>query len=108
MKIVFSREWNRYTIKSIVKDNCYLQFGNHEDLKALCVCPYAEDESFYKPDYKELTFIVPLNWLKETAKTLFDVDDLDYWLQNEYTTDESELILEKALNERQVVMVDFD
>ena len=108
MRISFSREWNRSTIRNIVKNNCYLQLGEHEDLKALCICPYAEDEEFYQPDYMELTFIVPLNWLKETAKEMFEVDDLDYWLQSEYTTDESELIFEKALNERQVVMVDFD
>ncbi len=108
MKITFNKEWNINTIRNIVKNNCYLQFGDHEDLKALCVCPYAEDESFYNPDYQELTFIVPTNWLKETAMEMFEVDNLDYWLQNEYTTDESELIFEKALNKRQVVMVDFD
>ena len=108
MKISFSRDWNKSTIKNIVKNNCYLQFGNHEDLKALCICPFAEDETFYKPDYYEMAFVVPLNWLKEVAKEMFEIDDLDSWLQNEYTTDESELIFERALNERQVVMVDFD
>ena len=46
MRISFSREWNKSTIRNIVKNNCYLQFGEHEDLKALCVCPYAEDEEF--------------------------------------------------------------
>ena len=56
----------------------------------------------------ELTFVVPLNWLKEIVYEMFEVDDLDYWVQNEYTTDESELVFERALNERQVVMVDFD
>ena len=108
MDINFSKEWNRSIIRSIVKNNCYLKFGEHEDLKALCVCPYAEDETFYEPDYYELAFVVPLNWLKTVVKELFDVNDLDYWLQNEYTTDESELIFARALNERQVVMVDFD
>ena len=39
---------------------------------------------------------------------MFEVKDLDYWLQNEYSTDESEIIFERALNERQVVMIDFD
>lgn len=108
MKISFSREWHGDTIRNIVKHNCYLKFGDYEDLKALCICPYAEDETFYKSDYYELTFVVPLNWLKTVVKELFEVSDLDYWLQNEYTTDESELIFERALNERQVVMIDFD
>ena len=92
----------------MVEKNCYLRFGDHEDLKALCICPFAEDEEFYEPDYYELAFIVPTKWLKEAVKEMFEVEDLDYWLQNEYTTDESEIIFEKALNERQVVMVDFD
>lgn len=108
MKICFSREWKKIDIRSIVKNNCYLEFGNHEDLRAMCICPFAEDDDFYNSDYYELAFIVPTKWLKETAKEMFEVKDLDDWLQNEYTTDESELIFEKALNERQVVMVDFD
>ena len=107
MKILFSREWKKETIRNIVNNNCYLKFGDHEDLKALCICPFAEDETFYEPDYYEMKFVIPLNWLKKTVKEMFEIDDLDYWLQNEYTTDESEMIFEKALNDRQVVMVDF-
>lgn len=107
MKILFSKEWNKNTIKNIVNNNCYLKFGDHEDMKALCICPFAEDETFYTPDYRELTFIVPTHWLKEVVKEMFEVEDLDDWLKNEYTTDESEQIFTRALNERQVVMVDF-
>lgn len=107
MKIVFSREWNKSTIRNIVENNSYLEFGKHEDLKAVCMQPYAEDDTFYNSDYYELTFIVPAKWLKNITKKMFEVDDLDNWLQNEYTTNESELIFERALNERQVVTVDF-
>ena len=39
---------------------------------------------------------------------MFNINDLNKWLQIEYTTDESQAIFEEALNERQVVMVDFD
>lgn len=108
MYILFNREWRRSDIRDIIKHNSYLDIEDHEDLKALCICPYAEDDDFYDPDYRTLTFIVPAKWLKETAKELFCVNDLDDWLQNVYTTDESELIFEKALSERQVVMVDFE
>lgn len=108
MEIIFSREWKKNDIKNIVKNNSYLEFGQHEDLKALCICPFAEDDTFYNSDYYEMAFIVPLNWLKEVAKEMFEVDDLDSWLQGEYTTDESEPIFERALNERKVVMVDFN
>lgn len=108
ISILFSREWSKDDIRKVVKENCYLHFGEHKDLKSLCILPFAEDETFYHPDYYEMTFVVPLDWLRDTVSDLFEVDDLDYWLQNEYTTDESEIIFEKALNERQVVMVDFD
>ena len=108
MNISFSKEWKREDIRSVVKDNCYLKYGEHEDLKSLCICPFAEDETFYKNDYYEMIFVVPTNWLKEVVGEMFEVKDLDYWLQNEYSTDESEIIFERALNERQVVMIDFD
>lgn len=107
MKTLFNKEWNKETIRNIVKENCYLKFGEHEDLKALCICPFAEEETTYKVDYVELTYVVPANWLNKVTKELFEVQDLNYWLQNEYTSDESESVFERALNERQIVMVDF-
>ena len=45
--------------------------------------------------------------MKNQGKEEFKIEDLDLWLQEEYTSDESEVIFERALNERQVVMVDF-
>ena len=48
MTIAFSREWSKQTIRNIVKENCYVRFGDHEDLKALCICPFDEDD--YKAD----------------------------------------------------------
>ena len=108
MEIAFSREWNKDTIRKVVSENCYLNFGAYEDLKAICVCPFAEDEEFYEPDYHTCIVVVPNNWLKDVVNEMFEVDDLDYWLKNEYTTDESEVIFERALNERKVVMIDFE
>lgn len=107
MEILFSKNWNKSTIRNIIKNNCYLEFGRHEDLRALCVYPFEEDDDC-SSDYYELAFIVPTKWLKETVNGMFNISDIDDWLQNEYTTDESELIFERALNERKVVMVDFD
>lgn len=105
MTIAFSREWSKQTIRNIVKENCYVRFGDHEDLKALCICPF--DEEDYKADYQEMTYVVPVKWLKKVVKEEFKIEDLELWLQEEYTSDESEVIFERALNERQVVMVDF-
>lgn len=108
MKIYFNREWGREDIKNLVNKNAYSRYGEYEDLKALCISPFAEDEEFYSPDYRELIFVVPTKWLREIVKEIFDVNDLESWLKNEYTTDESEMIFEEALEQRQVVMVDFD
>lgn len=109
MNILFDKEWRRDDIRDLVYTNKYLKFQKHEDLKGMCICPfcYDEDYAYYEPDYEELLFIVPANWLKNKAKELFEVNDLDSWLQNEYTSDESEIIFENAIKERQVVMIDF-
>ena len=107
-QIIFNNHWNRTTIINLVESHPYLEFGKHEDLKAVCVCPYVEDgEEDFAPDYEELTFIVPKEWLKEVCKELFNVDNLDRFLTEEYTSDQSEVIFERALNENKVVMVDF-
>lgn len=105
--IEFDITWNQSTIRNLVKNNPYQGFANHEDLSALCIAPYAEDEECYVSDYEELTYIVPKKWLKKTVREIFGVSDLTRWLQSYYTSEESEVVFERALNERQVVMVDF-
>lgn len=105
MNIGFNRDWNQSTIRNLINSNCYLEFGDHADLRAVCV--NEEDIESDTRDWVEMTFIVPTSWLKTFVKKEFDVDDLDRFLQEEYTTDESEIIFAEALNNRQVVMVDF-
>lgn len=106
-EIFFNKQWNRSQIQHLVKEHQYLDYGLHEDLKSLICMPYAEDETLYQPDYYELIFFVPKAWLIDVAKELFNVDDIDYWLQNEYISDESEVVFTKALMDRKVVSVDF-
>lgn len=105
MKISFDRHWNENTIRNLVKNSCYLNFGEHENLKAICI--NEEDIESKSRDWNEMTFIVPTEWLKDFCKREFKVDDLDYFLQEEYTSDESEIIFSEALSKRQIVMVDF-
>ena len=105
MKLGFDRHWNKSTIRNLVKNNCYLEFGKHENLKAVCI--NEEDIESDTRDWMELTFIVPTEWLKSFCKNEFEVDDLDYFLKEEYTSDESEIIFAEALSNRQIVMVDF-
>lgn len=107
MKTYFDREWSREDIKNLVSKNTYSRYGEYEDLKALCILPFAEDEEFFSPDYRELIFIVPTKWLRKIVKERFEVNDLELWLKTEYTTEESEMIFEEALEQRQIVMVDF-
>lgn len=105
--IQFSKAWNKTTIRNLVKNNSYLSFANHTDLKALCICLCAENETECVPDYEELTYIVPKKWLKRFVKKEFNVCNFEKWLQEEYTSEQSEVVFSKALSERQVVMVDF-
>lgn len=105
MKISFNKHWNENTIRNLVDNNPYLEFGNHEDLRALCV--NEEDMESDTRDWGELTFIVPTRWLRNFCEKKFLVGDLDLFLQEEYTSDESEIIFAEALNDQQIVMVDF-
>lgn len=105
MKISFNSNWNEGIIRSIVENNRYLNFGKHENLRALCI--NKEDYEDEKRDWDELTFVVPTKWLRKFCREEFSVKDLDSFLREEYTSDESEIIFSAALSERQVVMVDF-
>ena len=105
MNIGFDRHWNQSTIRNLVRNNCYLEFGKHEDLRAVCI--NEEDILSDTRDWNELTFIVPTEWLRAFCKEEFEENDLDYFLKEMYTSDESEMIFAEALNQRQIVMVDF-
>lgn len=105
MNIGFDRHWNQSTIRNLARNNCYLEFGKHEDLRAVCI--NEEDILSDTRDWSELTFIVPTEWLRVFCKEEFEEDDLDYFLKEVYTSDESEVIFAEALNQRQIIMVDF-
>ena len=102
---MFDRHWNRNTIRNLVDSNCYLEFGEHANLKAVCI--NEEDIESQTRDWRELAFVVPTKWLKNYCRTKFNNHDLNYFLQEQYTSDESELIFADALKERKIVMVDF-
>ena len=104
-KINFHKDMRTSTIRNLVNNNCYLEFGKHEDLRAVCLC--CDDTDIPQTDWQEMTFIVPTEWLRNCCKDEFNETDLDYFLQEKYTSEESEVIFIKALNERKVVMVDF-
>lgn len=101
----FNRDWTKREMQELIEQHCYLSFGKHENLKALCI----NEEDFVpeRRDWLEAIFIVPVTWLTDFCWKKYQVQNLDDFLQNEYTSDESELIFAHALMDRQVVMIDF-
>lgn len=82
------------------RQNQYKDFSMHEQLVGLsCV--------FECEDYEtEVTFAVPVQWLLDYMnkdKVEWDWARLQEWLQNEYTSEDSQPILEQAITENQVV-----
>lgn len=104
---VFDRDWSKNDIIDLIHKNCYCEFGKHVDMKGLCV--NCADIVKTNRDWNELMFIVPKDWLINCVQTLFGVKphELDDWLNDAYSSDESEQIFAAALEDRQIVMVDF-
>lgn len=71
---------------SMLNENPYLNYGKHKDLISVCVSEYNSCDGEY-------VFYIEKDWLHEYVKSKLGIDDVDYWLQNEYTSDESEPIL---------------
>ena len=90
----------------------YMDFAEHKDLIAFCVCNeyliyYEEDEKEISPDFEELVVVVEKDWLFNFMKR-YDIENpLDY-LQNEYTSDDSSVWFDEAVEHGKVVMVDFN
>lgn len=64
----------------------YLRTGFHPELFEMVVSEYSDV-------LDEVVFYVEKEWLKQYVKENYDVTDLNYWLENEYTSEESEPIL---------------
>lgn len=101
----------RQEIEKTWDQHPYLRFGDHLLLHAMCVCSgyLGEDEDC---DFDEVVFAVPAAWLVQTVIREYDElknkEDVQYWLQNEYTSDDSSWIFDKAMRENQIVMLNFN
>lgn len=76
----------------------------HEPLAALC---YVFDD-FYTGLEHEVIFTVPVDWLigkldEQTGKRYWDQYKLFMWLNEEYTSDDSEWVWEQAVEENKLV-----
>lgn len=74
--------------------------SDHETLLAV-ECVFEDD---FQSD--EVVFTVPADWLLENTRRDnpgWELRDLQEWLRSEYTSEDSEMILDSALFEGQVV-----
>ena len=113
-EIPSSKERATKTRIGILKDwesHRFADFGGHPSLKALGV-----DSNFLGPDeecdFDELVFAVPEKWLIDTCirefRNLKIPSDVQYWLDNIYTSDEAHAIFCLAMNANQLVMLNFN
>lgn len=87
----------------------YLDFAEHKDLISFCICAeYFEDWedelNGIEPDFSEVVAVVEKDWL-------FDYMDMEnplYYLQNEYTSDDSIDWFDEAIRKNKIVMVSFN
>lgn len=68
----------------------YLNIGKHKDLIAVCVNEYDSID-------EEYVFYIEKEWLYVFVQSEFGVHDVNDWLQNIYTSEESEKILFKGI-----------
>lgn len=106
-------ERERKSILELWEENPYLEYGSHDKLVALVLCPdpYCED---YMYDYNEIIYTVPVGWLLNWL-TLHDNNrsgwregEMFKWLQEEYTSEESEQIFNDAMKDQKIVTLNFD
>ena len=90
----------------------YMDFAKHKDLIAFCVCSEyfsydVETDREIETDFNELVVVVEKDWLFNFMKGYEIENPLEY-LQNEYTSDDSLVWFDSAVEQRKVVMVDFN
>lgn len=64
----------------------YFKTGHHKDLITMIV-------SEYNDVLDQIYFVVEKEWLQQYVKINYNVTNLNHWLSNEYTSEESEPIL---------------
>lgn len=96
--------------EKILKDMpLYMDFGEHKDLIAFCVCSeyfmdFDDEDNGIEPDFDEVVAIVEKDWLFN----YMDMENPLEYLQNEYTSDDSIDWFDEAIRCNKVVMVGFN
>lgn len=102
-------------IISLLKESRYTEYGKHKPLINLS-CVYENQQSLENVDWEsdfEIIFAVPINWLvayknEESKDYLWGEGDVRGWLQEKYTSEDSQEILEKAVLENKVAFYFID
>lgn len=82
---------------------------DHEPLVALAL---EADDGDYDVDWDEIVYTVPYKWLKDSMPKIFGVNwgmkRLREWLREEYDSEDSDRIFERAYLEKQLVTMNID
>lgn len=92
----------RCEVEELAREGSAIYFYTHPDLKALAIGGDDED------DFQEAVYAVNKYWLATAVKEMFGVDDIQDWLENEYTTDDSIQIFYRACEEKQIHLFQID
>lgn len=103
---------NKVRERTLASIRPYTDFWKHKDLIAFCVCGEyltydVETDSESEADFEELVVVVEKDWLFDCMRKDGIENPLDY-LQNKYTSDDSIVWFDNAVEQGKVVMVDFN
>ena len=90
----------------------YVEFAEHKDLIAFCVCgeylSYCDDYgNEFEADFNELVVVAEKDWLFRLMRD-DDIENPLEFLQNQYTSDDSIVWYDEAVEQDKIVMVDFN
>ena len=87
--------------KQMLRETPYANYQEHRDL-IFMHCSF-EDEY----GEEEITFIVEKEYVVNYAKESYDIEPIDFqeWIKSEYTSDESEWILQDGILEGKVLTI---
>lgn len=92
--------------EKLLKDNNYCAYGRHDLLFSLS-CVFEEDDADI-----EITFAVPADflqsWMMHNTGKYWAFEKIQKWLQEEYTSEDSMDILEKAALQNKVAFYNTD
>ena len=92
--------------EKLLKDNNYCAYGRHDLLFSLS-CVFEEDDADI-----EIIFAVPADflqsWIMHNTGKYWTFEEIQKWLQEKYTSEDSMDILKKAALQNKIAFYDID